>query len=161
MVVDKKHEPINCWSSDKTYSILSVKKVLIQGIIYCTCMLMYCVVVCIVYYLPGEDFFPRFLTLSNSYQLAVTMVLLNHPSVFWGRINFFSPLAAHWCTKIACMLCFITLRIYLSKGQVRLMTYLSTDQNHLPRASGQHFCRTLHVHVMYIKMNYMGSYTSK
>ena len=46
------------------------------------------------------------------------------------------------------------LRIYLSKGQVRLMTYLSTDQNHLPGASGHHFCCTLHVHVMYIKMNY-------
>ena len=34
------------------------------------------------------------------------------------------------------------------------MTYLSTDQNHLPGASGHHFCCTLHVHVMYIKMNY-------
>ena len=125
MVVDKKHEPIYCWSSDKTYSILSVKKVLIQLIIYCTCMLMYCFVVRIVYYPPGEGFFPRFLTLLNSYHSAVTMVLLNHPSVFWGRINFLSPSAAHWCTKIACMLCFtepplctreltaVTKRIYL------------------------------------------------
>ena len=57
-------------------------------------MLMYCVVVRIVYYPPGEGFFPRFLKLSNSYHSAVTMVLLNHPNVFWERINFLSPSAA-------------------------------------------------------------------
>ena len=45
MVVDKKHEPVYCWNSDKTYSILSVKKVLIKGIIYCMLMyLVYCFV---------------------------------------------------------------------------------------------------------------------
>jgi len=38
---------------------------------------------------------------------------------------------------------FYFLRIYLSKGQVRLMTYLSTDQNHLSGASGHRFGRTL------------------
>ena len=34
------------------------------------------------------------------------------------------------------------LRINLSKGQVRLMTCLSTDQNHLSGASGHRFCLT-------------------
>ena len=108
MVVDKKHEPVYCWNSNKTYSILTIKKVLIKVlIIYCMLMyLVYCFVVCIMYYPPGEGFFPRFLKLSNLYHSAVTMVLLNHPNVFWGRINFLSPLAAHWCTKIACILCF-------------------------------------------------------
>ena len=39
---------------------------------------------------------------------------------------------------------FYFLRIYLSKGQVRFTTYLSTDQNHLSGASGHRFCHTLH-----------------
>ena len=29
----KKHEPVHCWNSEKTYNILSVKKVLIQVIV--------------------------------------------------------------------------------------------------------------------------------
>ena len=48
-------------------------------------MLLYRVVIRIVYYPAGEDFFPRFLKrLSNSYRWAVTMFLFNHPSVFCG-----------------------------------------------------------------------------
>ena len=97
MVMDKKHKPIYCWNSDKTYRILSVNKVLMQVI----SMLIYCVVVRIVYYPAGEGFFPRFLKLSNSYHWAVTMFLLNHPSDFCGRVSF--PLRLlYWCTKIAC-----------------------------------------------------------
>jgi len=59
------------------------------------------IVVHIVYYPAGEGFFPRFLKLSNLHHWAVTMFLLNHPSVFCGRISV--PLRLlHWCTKIAC-----------------------------------------------------------
>ena len=41
MVMDKKHEPVYCWNSDKTYSILSVNKVLIQVIICLYSVLSY------------------------------------------------------------------------------------------------------------------------
>ena len=65
------------------------------------CMLMECVVVRIVYYPSGGGFFPRFLKLSNLYRWAVTIFLLNHLSVFFGRISF--PLQLlHRCTKKAC-----------------------------------------------------------
>ena len=49
------------------------------------------------------------------------------------------------------------LSIYLSKGQVRLMTYLSTDQNHLSGATGHRFCRTRISIILYLYIINQGS----
>ena len=94
--MDKKHEPIYCWNSDKTYSILSGNKVLIQLIICLYSVLSFtsCTT------RQGKVSFQETLNFRTG-MVGLSQCFFSMTPVFCGRISF--PLQLlHWCTKIAC-----------------------------------------------------------
>ena len=68
--------------------------------------------VCILY--PGEGFFRRFLNLPNFYSWAVILFLLNHPSIFWGRISFPLSSSAALLVHQNDLLCFVELGLLIN-----------------------------------------------